>query len=268
MTSLLKLADSHLVKKFYSVLETLDLTAGEIGILLTECTSKSHISSRGVYCIAFERARKVYVGQSKNVPIRLRQHLSDMRSGTHRNKRVQNLYNKYGTDGLYISWVLGCQVDVIDDHEKRLIAAFNKTGCCINFDSGGNLNKSLSEEHKKKLSAAARGRPSPNRGKKATVEARLKMSLSHIGKPSPRKGIKTGKPSWNSGCRGVQDSTRRISVEATDTKTGNSLGVFKSIQHFCTAMAYRSKNYKKSKEGIIRLGRYALRDVAWQRCAK
>jgi len=275
--SLLKVADSRLVRSFSSVLETLGLTVEEIGLPQTGCTFRLHTSqslenhlpwietnpsNRGVYCIVFGETKKVYVGQSKDVTIRLKQHLSDMRLGVHRNIRVQNLYNKHGESTLSFSWVLSCTVDTIDDYERLLISAFKKANRCLNFESGGNLNKTLSEDHRKKISAATMGRIGPNLGKKATAEARLNMSLSHIGKPSPRKGIRTGKPAWNSGRRGVQDSTRRNSVEVTDAKTGNMLGTFESIQHFCAAMDYKSKNYKKSNDGVRQLGRYTLRDTA------
>lgn len=47
-----------------------------------------------------------------------------------------------------------------------------------------------SEEARKKMSIARRGRPSPAKGKKWSAEARLKVSLARKGKPSPLKGAK------------------------------------------------------------------------------
>ena len=47
-----------------------------------------------------------------------------------------------------------------------------------------------SEEARKKMSIARRGRPSPAKGKKWSAEARLRISLARKGRPSPLKGVK------------------------------------------------------------------------------
>lgn len=69
--------------------------------------------------------------------------------------------------------------------------------------------KKFSEEHKAKLSAALKGKTSPNKGKTFSEEHRAKLSAARKGKPSPNKG----KPAWNKG-RSPSPETRAKMREA------------------------------------------------------
>lgn len=215
----------------------------------------------GIYALIFKTKKQVYIGQSKNITTRVKQHLSDLNSTAHSNKKVQNYYNKYGKNDLVVCQVLNCSIDLLDDIEIKLIAIFKRLGNSLNSEHGGNKNKTLSEEHRQKISAKAKGRPSPNLGKIASKELLQRLSDSHKGIPSPKKGISTGKPAWNSGCVGVQESTRRLKVVATHKITGVNLGIYDSISAFQAAINYKSKNYIKLLDGTRILGNYILKEI-------
>lgn len=239
------------------------MTAAEIGRVLTACIFSCENSSpdAGIYCLMFKTSRKIYVGQSKNIPVRIKQHLSDLKSGTHKNKMVQNHYNKYGKNDLSVCVGKYCPEDKLDQLEISLISAFKSLSISLNSDGGGNKNKNLSSEHKRKLSEKAKMRPSPNLGRTASSEARKRMSESHIGHPSSRKGVKTGKPSWNSGLIGAQKSTRRLKISAVNKITGANLGTYDSISSFLCAMNYKSKNCIRLSDGTRGFGNYILSEL-------
>ena len=52
----------------------------------------------GIYKIECIANNKVYIGQSINIKRRLYDHKTRLRKGTHKNKHLQNAWNKYGED--------------------------------------------------------------------------------------------------------------------------------------------------------------------------
>jgi hypothetical protein len=57
--------------------------------------------SSGVYCLYFiQEPKKKYYGSSKNIYVRLCNHLSNLSIGTKTNTNLQDLYDKYGKESL------------------------------------------------------------------------------------------------------------------------------------------------------------------------
>lgn len=73
---------------------------------------KQYNNKSGIYY--FKVGRHSYVGSSVNVGARLRQHIWAMRNGKHRNRIVQNCYNKYSITGFTFKILEFC------DPEKRI----------------------------------------------------------------------------------------------------------------------------------------------------
>ena len=61
--------------------------------------------SIGVYKITNIINNKFYIGSSKNIEKRLKNHFNNLKNNTHCNKHLQNAYNKYGKDA-FISEIL------------------------------------------------------------------------------------------------------------------------------------------------------------------
>ena len=97
------------------------------------------------------------------------------------------------------TWADRKENGTVQDIIKKTVAARKENG-----------SYKHTEERKKRISEMQIGRIPWNKGKTNCVsdEARRKMSLAKKGKPSPHKGTKTGKPSWNSGKKGVSEETR------------------------------------------------------------
>lgn len=227
-----------------------------------ECTSKlkSFPKDSGIYFIFCESNCGIYIGQSKNVLVRMKEHSNSLIKGKHRNKHMQNCFNKYGYDNMFCGLV--CLTDNLDLFERKLINFFSKKSLSFNKDSGGNKNKIVSVETRRKQSESAKRKfltmRHPLLGVKYSDDHRKRLSEAHIGMPNKRKGIKTGKPSWNSGSKGLQKSNHRKRVNVVDAYSNLSVGVFDSILDFRNKMNYKSKNQKKVSDSEIRLGRYIL----------
>ena len=114
---------------------------------------------------------KSYVGQSTNITQRLSKHKSELRHNKHQNLHLQNAWNKYGEYNFIFNVIEYCDIDELDDIEKYYINIWNLTNnqYGYNVESGGNLNKTLSTETKRKMSEA-------HKGKALSAETRKKMS--------------------------------------------------------------------------------------------
>ena len=96
----------------------------------------------------------------------------------------------------------------VDDHYKVHVLA---SKCCVNslmrskmgmachrLNSKSRVPYHLSEETKKKISEARKGKPGPWRGKHITEEMKKKLSEANKGKPCPRTIVE-----FNKSCKGA-----------------------------------------------------------------
>lgn len=215
----------------------------------------------GIYLIQCIVNGNAYIGQSKNLESRIKDHKYKLRKGKHENVHLQRAFNKYGENYFIFVECINCNIDDLDKYEKFYIRLFSCTEHGYNMESGGNLNKQVSKESRNKMSLAKKGKTSHRKGKTLTEEQKLKLSISHKGLQSPRKGIKTNKPSWNSGKKGLQVSTRRKKINVFDKTNESFLGTFESIAHFQNFYDYKSKNIQKIDNSTRQLGKYLLKFI-------
>lgn len=165
---------------------------------------------------------KIYIGQTNNFSLRMAQHKSAASKSVYCCRLVDRAITKYGWDNIDRVIVLTCSKEEIDTHERDHIQLFSTTNHDFgyNLDSGGNKNKTHSEETKKKISLAHIGmRPSAetlaivsiarrgvkrkphseetklkmslaSKGKQKSIEHRKSLSLARIGKPFSVFGTK------------------------------------------------------------------------------
>ncbi|MHA1215696.1 MAG: GIY-YIG nuclease family protein [Candidatus Hodarchaeales archaeon] len=67
----------------------------------------------GIYCIENIINKKIYIGQSKNVEKRLKEHKTLLRTNKHHNSHLQHSYNKYGEENFSF-----CILEKTDDLES------------------------------------------------------------------------------------------------------------------------------------------------------
>lgn len=176
-----------------------------------------------VYCIKCNVNNKVYIGQTKNINNRIKDHMYRLQKNIHDNPYLQEDYNRYGKYNFTVS--------VLDEYETRKqiidredywinyyggIESTQNYNCKDNSNNNslmieklkhtaatsstyGNKGKQLSEETKRKISNA-------NKGKVRTKETKQKLreAAKH----------KLNIP-WNKGMKGVyipsEETKRKIS---------------------------------------------------------
>jgi len=81
----------------------------------------------GIYCIENLTTNKKYIGQSKNISYRIKQHLYELRNNKHYNSYLQKAWNKYGEDNFNIYVVEYCSIQDLDEKERFYITQYNTT---------------------------------------------------------------------------------------------------------------------------------------------
>jgi len=113
--------------------------------------SKPLYDSPGIYAFRNRENGKVYVGQSKKVLTRKKQH---ERGDTNNSRRFNNAMNKHGADGFEFEVLEYCSSDLMDEREVYWINQLNSLyPSGYNLTSGGGAFQKHHDETKKKMSA-------------------------------------------------------------------------------------------------------------------
>ena len=99
----------------------------------------------GVYKLSV--ANHIYIGSSKNLYDRLREHRTDLSYKRHSNDFLQKVSNKYGIENIRLDIIEFCPPEVRLEREKFWIEELNAD---MNFQDP--VDHTLGEESKKKLS--------------------------------------------------------------------------------------------------------------------
>ena len=108
----------------------------------------------GIYCIENLINGKKYIGSSKNIYRRWKQHIFNLNGNIHINDHLQSSWNKYGKDNFTFYIIEKCLQDELCDREKYYISKFNTTNNKhgYNMTSGGDGICNLREECVDKIS--------------------------------------------------------------------------------------------------------------------
>jgi len=151
------------------------------------CWLGGRVTNRtGVYMIENIVSHKCYVGSAaKMFKGRFSAHLSTLRKGVHRNKHLQNSYNKYGESVFKFKILEVCSPEDCIEREQVWLDLINPE-YNIRRVAGSSLGVKFSDETKRKLSYAASNR-SPEirkkmgdiqRGRKASDDTRKRLSAA------------------------------------------------------------------------------------------
>lgn len=142
-----------------------------------------------IYIIKNTINGKCYVGQTtKSVDRRISNHFSKSSSCL----LLSNAIKKYGSDAFTVEILHDGILDIfLDDLEITEIKNRNTlVPNGYNIEKGGHANKKVSNETRKKLSEALKGKKNPMFGKKTSDETKLKISKSTSGKKNHFYGKK------------------------------------------------------------------------------
>lgn len=107
----------------------------------------------GVYEI--EIAGHRYYGSSVNIEARKRSHIAKLRSGTHRNKRMQRCFDRYGEGAFTFKVLVLCDEESVLREEQKYLDENVGRDNCLNFckDAAAPMaGVKFSDNHKKKIS--------------------------------------------------------------------------------------------------------------------
>jgi len=139
----------------------------------------------GIYIIQNKINNHIYIGSSVNIKQRFSQHKSTLRHNTHRNKHLQNAWNKYKEENFeFIIIEYHCDIDKVLSRENRYIRIYKPEYNNILVNSEGRFVHS--EETRRKIGIKSR--------EKFIKNPALKEQWVNIHK---------GKEPWNKGKRGI-----------------------------------------------------------------
>lgn len=137
----------------------------------------------GIYKIVNKINGMVYVGQTKEkFHRRFWLHQWKLRKGNHDNVHLQRAWNKYGEENFIFEIIEILPEEEIDEREKFWIDFYRKNTGCYSIQNGGqpeNLNQYISDEARKAVGEKNRQRMI---GTKLSEETRKKMSAARKGK--------------------------------------------------------------------------------------
>jgi len=111
----------------------------------------------GVYTIQNNVSGKIYIGSSKVLNNRLRQHRSALRGGYHQNIHLQYSWNKYGEEAFTFRTLLICAPEQMRQYEQRVIDGLRpEYNQSLSAFSGVPFGGTCTDEHKAKVGQASK----------------------------------------------------------------------------------------------------------------
>ena len=164
----------------------------------------------GIYMIRCKINNKIYIGRSKNIKDRWKQHKKELRNNKHCNKNIQKDWNKYGQDNFEFNIIVECEEDKLNELERKYINEYKSCGFGYNMTFGKDENGAEihTEETKKKMSES-------HMGYNLTEETKKKMSESHMGhevREETRKKISETKMGYNH----TEETKKKMSENHSD----------------------------------------------------
>jgi len=140
----------------------------------------------GIYGLYNTINGKWYVGQSVDLEKRKSGHFYRLRNGTHTNQHLQHSFAKYGCDSFEFRILEEVPENMLDVRECAWIDFYksDQSRFGFNLESGGNVNKHVSDETRRKQSESLHREKHYNYGKHPSEATLLKMSESHKGEKS------------------------------------------------------------------------------------
>lgn len=181
-------------------------------------------SAPGIYKITCTANNKIYLGSTKNLCIRCRDHFNKLKQNKHHNPKLQAAFNKYGPDTFtfeVLELVLPMSLTAREQYWFKKISPFGRKGFNIARDAASPPNVrgvKRSPEFRENLSVCMLGN-TYGVGRKNTPEAVEKTRLAHLGvKHSPEQVENMRQARW------VNRPDRTVSLETREKMRQAHLG--------------------------------------------
>lgn len=135
----------------------------------------------GIYRILNTKNGDYYIGSSKRIEKRWKEHINDLTKQKHYNQILQRAWNKYGKDVFKFELILECSPEKLLDVENTFLNILPKYNICSVSGGGDTIsNHPNREEIIKKISKASSGSNNSNyQGKHITLDWRINQSISN-----------------------------------------------------------------------------------------
>ena len=190
-----------------------------IGVCMTEKQS-------GVYLIRNTVNGKVYVGSSVNIRARWRQHRSDLKHQKAASCHFQAAWNKYGEQAFEFSILELCCTESVDVVEQKFIDSYEAANwrhgynICREAGKRGCGLKPISDETRRKMSEAKKGKPSWRKGK-SLIESHKANMRGRVVPEETREKISATLTGRKNGPQ-TEETKRKISKAITGVKRSES----------------------------------------------
>ena len=184
----------------------------------------------GIYCIYNIIKREFYIGSSKNIIKRFREHKQELYNKKHHSKYLQNSWNKYGKSNFIFKVIRLCNPEDCIQLEQYFINAIQPeyNMCKI---AGSCLGIKRTPEIKEAIRLRQLGRV-------ASIATKVKMSIAHKGKIlSPEHKYKVQRT--NLGKKLSEETKRKMSIAqfgkalSLDTRLKISESQYKPVIQIC-----------------------------------
>jgi group I intron endonuclease len=210
----------------------------------------------GIYKIEHKTSGKVYIGSAVDFRARECKHWLDLRKGMHRNKHLQNAYDRYGAEAFEFKRLIICSRKNLLMYEQLCLDKFDavKRGYNIAFVAGSPmLGRVVSDETKEKISRSNKGK---NLGKKHSEESLRKISAASkgnqhmLGKPRSEETVDKISRSLIGNKRSVGRTDwvgRKHSEESKEKMRLAKLGIKLSAEHRAKLSTAQQARVKREK---------------------
>lgn len=113
----------------------------------------------GIYCIENLTNGKRYIGQSIDIYSRWINHKTELNRNRHSNEKLQNSWNKHGSDNFNFYILKTAISDELDTLEKYYIDLYDTYVNGYNKDFGGSSRRLFSDESKEKMRKSHKSLP-------------------------------------------------------------------------------------------------------------
>ena len=100
----------------------------------------------GIYCLHNIINNKRYIGQSVNIPRRIKEHINLLDGNNHYNTHLQRSWDKHGGENFEISTLINCSEEELDFYEVYFIKFFNSQNYGYNISEGGHQGPRLKND--------------------------------------------------------------------------------------------------------------------------
>lgn len=104
----------------------------------------------GIYKIINISSKKVYIGQSKNIEKRWREHIKLLKKGNHHSIKLQRSWNKSGENKFEFEIIEECSIENLDSREQHWIDYYDSINKGFNIVNVGETPKTTKQKLKKK----------------------------------------------------------------------------------------------------------------------